>query len=68
MMIKFSESGHHDFRGSSVFGMGDLKSKGKGRSSIQFNGSDEIVEVIHCKVISVNRLSVYGAVMEICEE
>ena len=36
--------------------------------SIHFNGSDEPVEVILRTVISVNRLSVYGAVAEMCEE
>ena len=62
MMINFSESGHPVFRGSGAFERGDLKSKGKGQLSIHFNGSDETVEVILRTVISVNQLSVYGAV------
>ena len=68
MMMNFNESGHPVFRGSSAFERGDLKSKGKGELSIHFNGSDEAVEVILRTVISVNQLSVYGAVAELCEE
>ena len=54
------------FRGSSAFERGDLKSKGKGTLSFHFNGSDETVEVILRTVISVNQLSVYGAVADMC--
>ena len=68
MMINFSESGHPVFRGSSAFERGVLKSKGKGQLSIHFHDRDETVEVILRKVISVNRLSVYGAVAQMCEE
>ena len=46
MMINFCESGHPVFRGSSALERGDLKSKGEGTLSFQFNGSDEIVEVV----------------------
>ena len=55
-----------NFRGSSAFEGGDLESKGKGKLSIHFNGSDETVEVILRTVISVNQLSVCGAVAELC--
>ena len=58
----FSGSGHPVFRASSACERGDLKSKGKGKLSIHFNGSDETVEVILRTVISVNQLSVYGAI------
>ena len=68
MMLNSSESGHPFFRGSSTFERGDLKSKGKGKLSIHFSGSDETVEVILRTIISVNQLSVYGAVAEMCEE
>ena len=51
-----------------LFERGDLKSKGTGKLSIHFNGSDETVEVILRTVISFNQRSVYGAVEEICEE
>ena len=63
MILNFSESGHPVFRGCSAFERWYLKSKGKGKLSIHFNGSDETVEVT---VISVNELSVYGAVADMC--
>ena len=63
-----SESGHPVFPGSSAFERGDLKSKGKGRSAIHFNGSDETIEVILRTVISVNQISIYGAVADLCGE
>ena len=56
------------FRGSSALERRDLKSKGKGKSSIHFNGSDETVEVVFCTIISVNQLSIYGAEADMCEE
>ena len=68
MMTNFSESGHLVFRVSSAFERTELKNKGQGNLSIHFNGSDETVEVILRTVISVNQLSVYGAVAEMCEE
>ena len=36
--------------------------------STHFNGSDETVEVVLRTVISVNQLSVHGAVADMCEE
>ena len=48
--------------------LSDLKSKGNGKLSTDFKGSDEIVEVIPRTVISVNQLSVYGTVAEMCGE
>ena len=56
------------FCGSSAFEKGDFKSKGKGKSSINYNGSDETVEVVPRTIISVNQLSIYGAVANMCEE
>ena len=67
-MINFSESGHPVFRGSSAFEREDVKSEGKGRSTMHFNASDETTEVILRAVISVNQLSFYGAVAEMCGE
>ena len=67
-MINFSESGHPVFRGSSALERADLKSKGKGKMSLHFNGNDETVDVILRTVISVHQLSVHGAVADICRE
>ena len=44
------------------------KSKGKGKSSKHFNGSDETVEVVLRTVNSVNQLSIYRAAADVCEE
>ena len=68
MMINFCEIGHPVFRGSSASERGELKSKGKGTSSIYFNGSDETVEVVLRTFFSFNQLSIYGAVADMCEE
>ena len=46
----------------------ELRSKGKGKKSIHFNGSDETVEWILRTVISVNQLSIYGPVADLCKE
>ena len=47
-----------------------MKSKRKGRSSIQFNGSDETVEVIlrTVTIITVSQLSVHRAVADTSKE
>ena len=68
MMINFSDSGHPVFRGSSAFERGDLKSKGKGKLSIHVCCDDETAEVVLRAIISVNQLSVCGAVADMCEE
>ena len=47
---------------------GELKRKGEGVKTIHFNGSDETTELILRTVISVNQLSVYGAVPDLCKE
>ena len=51
MMLNFAESGHPVFRATSALERGELKSKGKGKKAIHFNGSDETTELIlrtHC--------------------
>ena len=67
-MINFSEGGHPVFRGSSAFERGSLRSKGRGNLSIYVCGDDGTVDVVLRTVISVNRLSVYGAVADMCDE
>ena len=47
---------------------GELRSKAKGKKSIHFNGSEENIELILHTIISVNQLSVYGAVADLCKE
>ena len=36
--------------------------------TIHFNGSDEKIELILRTIISVNQLSIYGAVADLCKE
>ena len=47
---------------------GELKRKGGGKKTILFNRSEETVELILRTVISVNQLSIYGAVADLCTE
>ena len=47
---------------------GNLKSKGQGKLSIHFCGDDETAEVVLRTIISVNQLSIYGAVADVCDE
>ena len=68
MMVNFSESGHAIFRASSVFERGEVRSNGRGKKSIHFNGSEENVELLHRTVLSANQLSVHGAVADLCKE
>ena len=65
-MLNFAESGHPIFRATSALERGELKSKGKGVQSIHFNGSDDTIELNVRPIISVNQLSVYGAVADLC--
>ena len=61
-MIKFSESAHPVFRSTSPLSRGMLKSTGGGKLSIHF-----CADVLRT-IISVNQLSIYGAVSDLCEE
>ena len=47
---------------------GTLKSNGGGKLSIHFCGDPQTDEVIFRTIISVNQLSAYGAVADMCEE
>ena len=45
-----------------------LKSKGGGKLSIHYCADSRTIETVFRTIISVNHLSLYGAVAEICEE
>ena len=47
---------------------GALKSKGRGKLSIHFAADQDTIDTIYRIILSVNQLSVYGAVAAICEE
>ena len=66
MMLKFAESGHPVFWATSALERGEFRSKGNGKESIHFNGSDETVELILRTVISVNQLSVSAEQSQTC--
>ena len=68
MLLLFAESGHPIFRSTTPLSRGQLKSKGKGKVSIHFSADTDTVDTIYRIILSVNQLSVYGAVAAICEE
>ena len=67
-MITFAESRHPVFRATSPFSRGMLKSKGGGKLSIHFCADGDTIETVFRTIISVNQLSIYGAVSDVCEE
>ena len=68
MMIEFSESGHPVFRSTSPLSRGTLKGKGGGQLSIHLCADGDTIESFFRTIISVNQLSICGAVSDLCEE
>ena len=68
MMIKFRESGRPVFRSTSPLSRGVLKSKGGGKLSIHFCADEGTIETVFRTIISVNQLSIYEAVSDLCDE
>ena len=68
MLLLFAESGHPIFRSTTPLSRGKLKSKGKGKVSIHFTADQDTADTIYRIILSVNQLSVYGAVAAICDE
>ena len=68
LLLKFAESGHPIFRSTTPLSRGRLKSKGKGKVSIHFIADQDTIDTIYRIILSVNQLSVYGAVAAICDE
>ena len=60
MMANFSGSGHPRFRVTSAFERGELGCKRGGKKTLHFNGGHER--------ISANKLSIYGAIADVCDE
>ena len=67
-MLTSGERGHPVFRATSPLSRGVLKSKGGGKLSIHYCADFETIETIFRTIISVNQLSLYGTVAEMCEE
>ena len=68
MLLEFAESGHPTFRATTPLSRGQLKSKGYGKLSIHFAADEFTIDTIFRIILSVNQLSIYGAVAAICEE
>ena len=68
MLLEFAESGHPTFRATTPLSRSQLKSKGRGKLSIHFASDDFTIDTIYRIILSVNQLSVYGAVAAVCEE
>ena len=62
ILLNFAGSRHPILRGTSALKRGELRSKESGKKSIHFNGSTQNIELFLQMVISVNQLSIYGAV------
>ena len=68
MLLEFAESGHPIFRATTPLPRRILKSKGHGELSIHFTGDYATIETMFRMIISVNQLSLYGAVANTCEK
>ena len=68
MLLEFAESGHPTFRATTPLSRGQLKSKGHGKLSIHFAADEHTIDTIFRIILSVNQLSIYGAVAAFCEE
>ena len=68
MMVTLAESGRPVFRATSPLSRGQLKSKGGGKLSIHKCADQETITTVIRTMPSVNQLSLYGAVAEMCEE
>ena len=68
MLLEFAESGHPTFRATTPLTRGILKSKGRGQLSIHFAADQDTIDTIYRIILSVNQLSIYGAVAAVCEE
>ena len=62
------ESGHPKFRATSPAHSKEEAKEREITSIIHFNGSEETIELILRSSISVNQLSIYGAVGDLCKE
>ena len=56
------------FRATSPLSRGTVKSKGCGKLSIHFCADGDTIETVFRTINSVNQLSIYGAVLDLCEE
>ena len=67
-MLTFAESKHPVLRSTSPLSRGVLKSKGGGKLSMHNCADLGTIETVFRTIISVNQLSIYGAVSDLCDE
>ena len=67
-MLEFGESGHPIFLAISPLSRGRLKNKGHGKLSMHCCADWETIETIFRINVSVNQLSLYGAIAALSEE
>ena len=67
-ILRSQKNGHPTFRATTPLSTGQLKSKGRGKLSVHFAADQDTIDTIYRIILSVNQLSVYGAVAAICEE
>ena len=58
---------HPILRATSALDRGQLKSKGNGRLSIHVFADEATIEAFVRTMMSVNQLSIYGSVTDLCE-
>ena len=68
MCLESAESGCPIFRATSPLSRSQLKSKGHGKLSIHYAADLKTIETIFRIIVYANKLSLYGAIAEICEE
>ena len=68
MMLNFAGSGHPFFMPPASRKEETRRSKGKGRKSFHFNASEETMELVARTILSLNELSIYGAVADLCKK
>ena len=67
-MLNSARSGHPIFRATSSMEREAERSKGKGKKFLHYVGSEETIELVLRAIISVNQLSIHGAVADSCKE
>ena len=68
MLVEFAESGCSIFLATTPLSRGKFKSKGHEKLSIHFAANQETIETIFRIIVSANLFSLYGAVLNMCEE
>ena len=68
MLLRFAESGHPTFRATNPLSRGILQKQRTWKLSIHFAADEHTIDTIFRIILSVNQLSVYGAVAAVCEE